>query len=80
MFLAEVLLGPDLKTEVVHNIVAVGSTTPPPLLPPFFQPPPVAPSAILLSFSLFLLPAYRPLARPLDGPFLQLKPKESTER
>lgn len=29
MFLAEVLLGPDLKTEVVHNIVAVGSTTPP---------------------------------------------------
>lgn len=27
---------PALKTEVVHNIVAVGSTTPPPSLPTFF--------------------------------------------
>ncbi|KAL0120759.1 hypothetical protein PUN28_008441 [Cardiocondyla obscurior] len=28
---------PALKTEVVHNIVAVGSTTPPPPLPTFFS-------------------------------------------
>lgn len=44
--------GPALKTEVVHNIVAVGSTTPPPPLPTFFslsRPPSRAPARQTLS-------------------------------
>lgn len=43
---------PALKTEVVHNIVAVGSTTPPPPLPTFFslsRPPSSAPARQTLS-------------------------------
>lgn len=45
-----------------------GSTTPPPMLPSFFS-----------TRSPSLLPS-RSRARSLDGPFRQLKPKESTER
>lgn len=43
--------GTALKTEVVHNIVAVGSTTPPPPLPTFFPswPPSRAPARQTLS-------------------------------
>lgn len=43
---------PTLKTEVVHNIVAVGSTTPPPPFPTFFSPsrsPSRAPARRILS-------------------------------
>lgn len=68
LFLAEVLLGPDLKTEVVHNIVAVGSTTPPPPLPPFFPassrcPLGHSPLSLSPSFSPSRLPPSRVLAR-----------------
>lgn len=75
-FLAKVLLNPDLKTEVVHNIVAVGSTTPPPL-PPFFPTSPMAPSPFY-SFSCYSLsraPARRTLssikAEGIDGEMIE---------
>lgn len=53
MFLAEVLLGPDLKTEVVHNIVARGVNDTPAaaVASSFFPASPVPLSSLFLPLS-----------------------------